>query len=49
MKKEDKQFFVALLVFNFVFILLAQLLIINPPDFLKSKKIYRKTEINEKR
>ena len=49
MKKEDKQFFIALLIFNVVFISLLQIFIINPPDFLKSKKTHKKTEINEKR
>ena len=48
MSKDTKQFVISLIIFNIVFILIAQLFIINPPDFLKTKKI-KKIEANEKR
>ena len=36
--KDDKQFFIGLFIMNIVLISLIQILIINPPNFLKKTK-----------
>ena len=48
MSQNTKQFFISLIIFNIIFIFITQLFIINPPDFLKTKKI-KKIEAHEKR
>lgn len=48
MTRDTLQFFISLIIFNIVFVLVTQLFIINPPDFLKTKKT-KKIEAHEKR
>ena len=46
--KEDKAFFIGLFIVNIVLILLLELFIMHPPDFIKKYKYNEKKEKRER-